>query len=251
MIKLQHNKFNTLSDLHIKHDASEEAKFFERFVNESIDQNVDALFLLGDIFDLLIGSDSKMIDEYPRVFSSLKKALNKNIKVYFVEGNHDFHLDIFFKKKFTDYYNKNLFYCTNAVMNVCGEDKILLCHGDDIEIDNLTYQLYRLFIRSNWIKFIANHLLNNNIINYIGKNASRKSRRYSQNYNVDQVKLKFRKSAEIQIQNGYNVIICGHSHVLDEYQNINGLKYYNNGYAPHYRKYIHYNEGIINFIEIN
>jgi UDP-2,3-diacylglucosamine hydrolase len=251
MIKLQHSKFNTLSDLHIKHDDSDEANFLIEFINSSIDQNVEAIFFLGDIFDLLVGSDLKLTQIYSRVFKSLKLAVERDISLYFLEGNHDFHLEILFQKYFPRSFGHNFFYFKHQVENVYNGDRILLCHGDDIEIDNINYQLYKEFIRSNYMKFIANYVLNSSIIKRIGDSASKRSRRYSESYDQDFVRNKFRISAQRQFLEGYTTIIAGHSHVKDEYLNQNGNRYYNNGYAPFYKNYINYNEGTITFKKIS
>ena len=120
--------------------------------------------------------------------------------------------------------------------------KILFCHGDEIEIGNYSYKFYRLWIRSFFIKFLADYIVPSKWVQSIGDNASKKSReRNNYRYNEEQVdievKPRFREAAKRAAQKfGAEVIICGHSHCLDDYSE--SIHYLNNGYFPNTKSFI-------------
>ncbi len=55
------------------------------------------LFLMGDIFDLLIGEISAT-HSFAKPYIELLEELAKDMEIFYLEGNHDFNLSCFFKK---------------------------------------------------------------------------------------------------------------------------------------------------------
>ncbi len=66
-----------LSDIHIGHFRGE--KFLQKIVDKTNEQNVDVVFITGDLFDGRINLTKK----------DLAPLSNLNAPVYFVDGNHD------------------------------------------------------------------------------------------------------------------------------------------------------------------
>ncbi len=132
--------------------------------------------------------------------------------------------------------------------------KILFCHGDEIEIGNYSYKFYRLWIRSFLIKFLADYIVPSKWVQSIGDNASKKSReRNNYRYNEEQVdmevKPRFRKAAKKAAQkSGAEVIVCGHSHCLDDYSE--SIHYFNNGYFPITKTFVAGSEENIKLVSI-
>lgn len=111
---------------------------FVSFLNK-VTNEVDALYILGDLFEYWIGDDS---NQHENVIEALKKLTNRHIQVFLMHGNRDFLIGSAFEKK------------TGAVLlndpilvEIFGK-KILLCHGDTLCTDDIEYQSFRDKIRS-------------------------------------------------------------------------------------------------------
>ncbi len=111
---------------------------FVSFLNK-VTNEVDALYILGDLFEYWIGDDS---NQHENVIEALKKLTDRHIQVFLMHGNRDFLIGSAFEKK------------TGAVLlndpilvEIFGK-KILLCHGDTLCTDDIEYQSFRDKIRS-------------------------------------------------------------------------------------------------------
>ena len=222
----------TISDVHIKKVDDEPYKLFMNFLNIANEDSVEAVFLLGDIFDLMVGEYEEYINDFPELFLSLKKLSNKK-KIYFLEGNHDFHL----RNIFEEYLNPLNFeyHAEGKIIDYHGK-RILFCHGDDIELGNPSYKIYKYFIRSRFIRLLAKMCFRHKTVKLIGDNASKKSRqRNTKRYTAEvdkMVREKFRASAlgaaeEFQVKG----VVAGHSHTLDLFRE-GSFIYLNNGFFP-------------------
>lgn len=127
-----------LSDIHLCESRPSITDAFVSFLNK-VTNEVDALYILGDLFEYWIGDDS---NQHENVIEALKKLTNRHIQVFLMHGNRDFLIGSAFEKK------------TGAVLlndpilvEIFGK-KILLCHGDTLCTDDIEYQSFRDKIRS-------------------------------------------------------------------------------------------------------
>ena len=249
--------FVSISDVHIKAPGDFPEKLFLEFLRHPKTQKADIIFLLGDIFDLLVGKGFNVVDRYNEVFSELRNLLLAGKKIHQFEGNHDFH----FKKLLKDLcveWNIDAdswqYYSNIELMNI-GDKKILFGHGDEIEIGNYSYKFYKLWIRSFPIKFLSNYVVPGQFVQAIGDRASANSRarneqRYDEYSVNEEVRPSFRKAARIAATNNKaDIVICGHSHCKDHI-NENGVEYINNGYFPVTKSFVSYEEGRLSFVEV-
>ena len=85
--------------------------------------------------------------------------------------------------------------------------------------------------------WIADYVMPLTVLDYLGAKASKKSRSYGErSYNEEEVRRKFREGIEQRLGPKVDVIVGGHSHVVDEYS-FNGTTYLNNGFPPKSRKF--------------
>lgn len=239
-------KFVTISDVHIKEPGDQAETNFLKFLESDEVKDAKYIFLLGDIFDLLVGPGYKTEDRYEAVFKAIKSKIVAGKKIIQFEGNHDFHF-----KKFIDKLKVKWNvdgdaweYKSEPSVYIFNEKRILFCHGDEIEVENPSYQTYRKWIRSFFIKFLANYIVPGRLVQAIGDNASKKSRernnsRYSEDIVDKEVRPRFRKAALLASKK-YNAdtVICGHSHCKDDYDD--EVRYLNNGYFPITKSYIYF-----------
>ena len=86
-------KFSSISDVHIKNaDDCPRLDLFLKFLNSNEVSQSNKIFLLGDIFDIFVGNHEEYIDYYSSIFSKLDELSKSGKSIYYIEGNHDFHL---------------------------------------------------------------------------------------------------------------------------------------------------------------
>jgi UDP-2,3-diacylglucosamine hydrolase len=248
-------KFSIISDVHVKKSGDFAEQLLLEFLRNTDVQSSDVIFLLGDIFDLMIGPHSQYFSRFQEYFSEIKKLILKGKKICYVEGNHDFHIKNLYKQFFEVHkdLDSNLFAMASYFEFTDANKTIFLCHGDDIELNNPNYKFYKSIVTSPPVRFYANKLMPHFLIKSIGEFSAEKSRkrnnlRYSQESDLLPVRDNFRKSAETFYQKKtFEIMVCGHSHVKDHYLSPLGFEYVNNGYAQHTKTYISIENGDISY----
>lgn len=248
-------KYAVISDVHVKHPGDNAEKLLLTFLRNDEVRSSDAIFLIGDIFDLMVGPHSQYFSRFQEYFTEIKKLIKEKKHIYYVEGNHDFHLKNLYKKFFEVHkdLDSSYFHMDKEFIVNSNDKKIHLSHGDDIEIENFNYRLFKGFVTSIPLTIYANHFMPYFLITKVGEASSQASRkrnnkRYSTESDLSPVKDKFRRSVELFCQKEhYDIIVCGHSHVKDLYVSSNNFVYVNNGYAQHTKTYITIENGNVGF----
>lgn len=139
-----------ISDLHLSSNRDDITLCFLGLLNEiKINANhVDALFILGDLFNYWLGDDIK--EKFVLTIKKEISALTKlNIPVYFIHGNRDFLIgNLFAKETGITILNEQ------SIINLYGVDTLIL-HGDEMCLNDKTYQVFRKFIRSYFIRKLS------------------------------------------------------------------------------------------------
>lgn len=248
-------KISAISDIHVKSSGDQAETLLLAFLRNPDVESSDVIFLLGDIFDLMIGPHSQYFSRFPNYFLELKNLLLKGKRICYVEGNHDFHVRNLYKRFFevNKDLNPELFSIEPQFEIFDANKKMHFSHGDDIELNNPGYKVYKSIVTSFPLRYYANNLMPHFLIKSIGEYSAEKSRkrnnkRYSTEADLSPVRDNFRLSAEAFFKkNPVQMIICGHSHVKDHYISTNGFHYINNGYAQHTKTYISIENGEISF----
>lgn len=167
------------------------------------------LIMMGDMFDLLVGSISHTMQENGHIIS-LINSLSQDIEVLYFEGNHDFNLKELFPHVI-------LFPIQNQPL-IClyHEQTIALSHGDLFQ--SFWYRVYTTWIRNpftlkvlNFIDSLGSNFISKNILNkQKNKDICQKIENFSQ--------IIKQKSKKYDIAgNGFDVICEGHYHMHEEY----------------------------------
>ena len=248
-------KFSAISDVHVKRSGDPAEVLLLAFLKNPDVQSSDVILLLGDIFDLMIGPHSQYFSRFQDYFSEIKKLLLKGKKICYVEGNHDFHIQNLYSKLFlvNKELDSSLFAMSSSFVFLDANKRIHFSHGDDMELNNPNYKMFKRLVTSGPLKYYANYLMPHFLIKSIGEYSAEKSRkrnnkRYTEDSDLTSVRDNFRLSAEALYKiNPNEIIVCGHSHVKDIYHSENGFQYVNNGYAQHTKTYISIENGNISF----
>lgn len=174
------------------------------------------LFLMGDIFDLLVGGVKQSEDFAYKYIQKLEK-LAKTMQIIYLEGNHDFNL----KSLFADVIVVPIENQPMQISFVCDEKIILkIAHGDIFLPKFLGFCLR--FLRQKWlIKLLnmVNEKTNSYISSKILKNQNTKNLFYHIDNFEDIAKPRFKRfEADIVIEGHY------HQGVFFEWEN---GKYFN------------------------
>ncbi len=189
-----------VADAHINKNRYEFYKFLELISGGKI--KTKQLFLMGDIFDLLVGGVDCTSNIYKK-YIKLLNQLSKIMEIYYFEGNHDFNLAAVFP-------DIKVFSIKNQPVTFqYGDKKLSLSHGD--VATTLPYQIYTNFIRSiftiylfNFLDMSFNGYFSKKIIkNQIEKQLCKKIGNFKE--------IVFKRMKKLNL-NGIDIIIDGHFH---------------------------------------
>jgi UDP-2,3-diacylglucosamine hydrolase len=131
-----------ISDLHLRAERPDLAGRFFSFLDDTATRPIEALFILGDLFEYWIGDDD-MDDPFNRsVADALACCVKYGTTVYFLAGNRDFLLGQSFAQ-------------ASGIKVLAGDAKVgaggtatLLLHGDTLCTDDQPYQEFRRMVRA-------------------------------------------------------------------------------------------------------
>ncbi len=129
-----------ISDLHLSAERPDITQAFHFFL-QNIAPDSDALYILGDLFEVWLGDDL-ISPEYHDSISELKKLSDKNIPIYIMRGNRDF----LFGQQFEALTGAKLIE-DPTLIDLYGS-KTLLMHGDTLCTDDTKYQEFRTMVRN-------------------------------------------------------------------------------------------------------
>ncbi|MCO5144341.1 MAG: UDP-2,3-diacylglucosamine diphosphatase [Oligoflexia bacterium] len=220
-----------LSDLHLDFSNQSQIDKFCAFLR-AVPSKDDILVFGGDIFDLFVGNKSFWKIKYSAIFESFRELEEKNIKIKYLEGNHDFYFNKLFKEfTFIEVYKDDFEILFSG-------KKIFISHGDLIDPEDKGYRLLRFIFRSKGFEFFVS-VLPGWVIQKIGEKSSGVSHKYNREDLISEsnkLRLKnlYKRFAESKIKNGYDFVLIGHSHLADniiiDIENNKG-QYINNGFS--------------------
>lgn len=239
------------SDIHVRHDDVTRLKLLESFLTSELTKKSKQIFLLGDIFDLMIGPHKEYFTEFKTFFDLLAEYIKQGKSIYYFHGNHDFHLEKLFDKFYTKYNLKDgLHLIDEAMYFTLDGKKIYLSHGDELDIENKPYQRYKKIIRSSAAKFIANNIVSYKMLHKIGSLFAKKSKDNQKDFDWNDTLVLYRQYVQKLWDNGIHGVIVGHSHVCDAWEE--GIHfYYNVGYAPQERQFLFLDENGLQFVPLD
>ncbi|MCX7146344.1 MAG: UDP-2,3-diacylglucosamine diphosphatase [Sulfuritalea sp.] len=131
-----------ISDLHLRAERPDLTDRFAAFLADTAAAKVEALFILGDLFEYWIGDDDLADPFNARVCAALRQLADSGTDIYFIAGNRDFLIG----ETFAAAAGVTLL---DEIEKVgAGDTAILLMHGDTVCTDDLPYQEFRRMVRS-------------------------------------------------------------------------------------------------------
>jgi UDP-2,3-diacylglucosamine hydrolase len=139
----QWQRVDFISDLHL--DASEPATL-EAWVQHMANTPADALFILGDLFEVWVGDDTQ--DTFALQCMDVLQRTAQRLPVYFMCGNRDFLVGNTLLKTtgMTGLSDPTVLHI-DASNQTHTPLRILLSHGDSLCLDDHDYQTFRAQVR--------------------------------------------------------------------------------------------------------
>jgi len=201
-----------ISDLHLTPTMPRTAERFVDFCENEV-RDVEALIILGDLFEYWVGDDAYLHTPFQReVARQLKTLTQKGVKVFFMSGNRDFLLGHQFAQA------ANWIPLNDPMRISIGNETWVLTHGDALCTADEHYQTFRSWVRKTWVqnlflklpvawrKGIAENLRSKSTANY------QRGQRYTPEKTNEKADVTKKACADLVQQTHCSQIIHGHTH---------------------------------------
>ena len=129
-----------VSDLHLSQERPKITELFLTFLTQTAPQ-AEALYILGDLFEVWLGDDMILPDYLPAV-EQIAATVKDGTPIYIMYGNRDFLM----RDQFEVLTGATIIH-EPYVVNLYGNDTLLL-HGDTLCTDDIEYQKFRTMVRN-------------------------------------------------------------------------------------------------------
>ncbi|MEM8982000.1 MAG: UDP-2,3-diacylglucosamine diphosphatase [Pseudomonadota bacterium] len=123
-----------ISDLHLDPSAPEIGQQFLAFLTDA-GRNADALYILGDLFEVWVGDDDDA--PYTDAMVTAIRDYSESIPTFFMRGNRDFLIGERFATR------TGVTVLDDPAVITLNEQPVLLSHGDQYCTDDVAYQAFR------------------------------------------------------------------------------------------------------------
>jgi len=200
---ISHRKTIFISDLHLDETRQDMTqRFFDCL--KQLDSSVDALYILGDLFEAWIGDDNQT-PFYHAVTHALKAVIAKGIPVYILHGNRDFLIG----KRFLR--DSGCVLLPDESIVLLYHTPVLLMHGDTLCTHDLVYLRSRKKLRNRWIQTLF-LLLPLSLRQYVANKMRAASTRHTQSSTMEMMDVT-QTEVENRMQTHHiKFLIHGHTH---------------------------------------
>lgn len=196
-----------ISDIHLglQEKVKEEAKekklvSFLKFA----EKNCNELFIVGDLFDYWFEYRRVYQKGFYRTLAALKDISERNIKLHYFIGNHDFLHRDFFAKEFGA-----IIYENGLSVELNGK-KFFIAHGDGMVSNDTGYNILKWILRNKFFQSLYS-LLHPDLGIAIASKTSKSSRDYTDKKDYGEVDGLF-EAAKKKIEEGFDYVLFGHLH---------------------------------------
>ena len=134
-----------ISDIHLTPSMPITAQRFIDFCEKEA-RSVEAVFILGDLFEFWVGDDASMRSPFHLEIKHALANLTLSVKTYYMHGNRDFLIGPDFLKK------TGMTLLPDPSKVILADTEYLLSHGDILCTADSAYQLFRSWVRKPWLQ---------------------------------------------------------------------------------------------------
>lgn len=159
-----------VSDVHLGLQVADPVARERRFADflNNLPQETSALYLLGDIWDFWYEYRDVVPKGYVRVFAALQNLIDRGVKVYFFQGNHDVWTYKYFEEL-------GLIRLEQPALVKIGDKVFCLGHGDGLGPVPMGYRFLRGVFHNRVLQFLFS-LLHPWIAFRLGNSWSKRNR---------------------------------------------------------------------------
>ncbi len=193
-----------LADAHLGMPEDANYQRLLRFLDKQGDE-LRSLFLLGDMFEFWSNFRTPPAPYRPLV-ASLEGLAKRGVRVYWVEGNHDFHLRRYFADR------EGFWILPDGGLVDLGTSKVYVAHGDLVDPHNTSYLRLRRILRS-WPLALLTGTLPIPILEKIAARMSHESKKVRRTYDrSEELAPLLEAHARRHLAEGADAVITGHYH---------------------------------------
>ena len=197
------------SDVHLAAERPRVSQLFLRFC-ERVRQDAARFFLLGDIFDLWVGSKQEQLPYVIPILEKLRELIAEGIEVHYIAGNRDFNFDSTLS---TDEPERTL---PESMSVEAAGRRLYLTHGDLLCTGDVAYGRARTVLRSGPLRAAANNLPLS-FTTFASTGYRRLSERETARKTRLEIAVNFGR-VRGHLTAGHDVVVCGHVHRAARYE---------------------------------
>jgi len=233
-----------LSDIHLdaNEDRRQELLDFSRDFAALVDENVERVIILGDLFDFWFEYRHVIFSGYFDVLRTFARLRDRGVAFHLVCGNHDFWAGRFLRDHLGFEIHRDV-----AWMDFEGR-RVMLLHGDGFNPKDAGYRFYKRIARNPFVVRLFG-MLHPDIAMGIARRVSRTSRRLTRVEDPtkgSEARALAAHAEQILAEGATDVIMAGHAHApaIMEFPTPNGTGLYiNTGDWMYHRSYIVHEDG--------
>jgi UDP-2,3-diacylglucosamine hydrolase len=128
-----------ISDLHLTPQRPETTDMFFNFLDTEA-SGAEAVYILGDLFELWIGDDAAEAIGQSSVLTALRQVTDQGVAIYFIHGNRDFLIGREFEQA------TGCIILPDPMRIKLGDARVILMHGDSMCTDDTEHQQFRKIV---------------------------------------------------------------------------------------------------------
>lgn len=192
-----------ISDLHLSAERPDIIRLFVKFMNSDA-QKTDALYILGDLFEVWLGDDYFEPELEPAI-NALKQFVQSGKPLYVIHGNRDFLMGVGFEQ---------LTGCKilpdPSLISLYGR-QTLISHGDELCIDDTEYMEFRNMVRNpEWQQTFLNKPIDERIT--FANQARSESKTKTQQKAMEIMDVNQNAVEQLMDKHNVDLLIHGHTH---------------------------------------
>lgn len=193
-----------ISDLHLSQDHPNALRRFVEFATTLSDQ-VEQIFMLGDVFDFWIGDDGAETLGHSAIEKRLEQLSSSGVELFFLPGNRDFLVGESFAARTGCQIMQD-----PSIIELGGE-RIYLTHGDALCTDDIEHQLSRkVMLSAKWQKAFLNQSVEERLDSAISLRAKSEQSKHSKPSSIMDVNQAYLE--KVMQENDVRTVIHGHTH---------------------------------------
>ncbi len=229
IIQLPGKKIYFASDFHLgAPNASTSRERELKIINwlNHIEQDAQAVFLVGDLFDFWFEYQQVIPKGFVRIQGKIAAMVDRGIQVYFFLGNHD----MWMKKYFSE--ELGVIMVSDELEIKIGTQKFYIAHGDGLGPGDLGYKFIKRVFRNKLCQFLFSCLhpkIGLSLAQYFSKKSRVQTGTKDINYTKKEDEWLYQFCKEKNKGESFDYFIFGHRHLPMDITIENDARYLNLG----------------------